>query len=362
MREPSIFNPIFDINDIRSMEFECGPKKRKALDGILIGPSPLKYNGQESTVGDSSLSPLSSNQSSKDIKDPSPVIAVESGFSPGSVEDAKLKRKRGRPMSNRIEKSSNDEDVQLSTQRRRGRPAKANPSVGVKPNVFKRNQKRSAAKQKQTIKAHWDNEMFDLTVDLDNHFDADKNKVIGIISYDPPERPWIIMGIYGPPSFGEKEEFWKKVGEYIDQCNFPLLLMGDLNGTLKHGENLNYANASNTTRAWIEKGHRHPMVNLHRKIKHTKDHLTKWNKERFKKLSVQINEARVTLKSIEEAKNFDEKAHSKARADLEERLRKEIFRCQTSRVAWLKDGDRSTKFFMASTVTRRRRKGNRLKN
>uniref|UniRef100_A0A803NSM4 Reverse transcriptase domain-containing protein n=1 Tax=Cannabis sativa TaxID=3483 RepID=A0A803NSM4_CANSA len=568
MREPSIFNPIFDINDIRSMEFESGPKKRKALDGILIGPSPLKYNDQESTMGDSNLSPLTSNQSSKDIKDPSPVIAVQSGFSPGSVEDAKIKRKRGRPVSIRTEKSANEEEGQVSTQRRRGRPAKANPTVGVKPNVFKRNQKRSATKQQQTIKAHWDNEMFDLTVDLDNHFvlvdrsskekssctireingegdataedwncrglgnaatvrqlkelirksnpevlilsevrlaevklhglmgklhfpgicyvppqgtggglalcwklgvdcniqDADKNKVIGIISSDPPELPWIIMGIYGPPSFGEKEEFWKKVGEYIDHCNFPLLLMGDLNGTLKDGENLNYANASNTTRysfdlrimvhrtglvdlgytgvkftwfkksmdpsvgsslkrarldramastdwrvdwpnaivshltatssdhnpilldtlggkfctkpqfkyemmwerdprvfwvvkrAWIEKGHQHPMVNLYRKIKHTKDHLTKWNKEQFKKLSIQINEARETLKSIEEAKNFDEKAHSNARADLEERLRREeIFWRQKSRVAWLKDGDRSTKFFMASTVTRRRR-------
>ncbi|KAF4363598.1 hypothetical protein F8388_002139 [Cannabis sativa] len=388
--------------DSKSMEFESGPKKRKALDGILIGPSPLKYNDQESTMGDSNLSPLTSNQSSKDIKDPSPVIAVESGFSPGSVEDAKIKRKRGRPVSIRTEKSANEEEGQVSTQRRRGRPAKANPTVGVKPNVFKRNQKRSATKQQQTIKAHWDNEMFDLTVDLDNHFVL--NKVIGIISSDPPERPWIIMGIYGPPSFGEKEEFWKKVGEYIDHCNFPLLLMGDLNGTLKDGENLNYANASNTTRysfdlrrmvhrtglvdlgytgvkftwfkksmdpsvgsslkrarldramastdwrvdwpnaivshltatssdhnpilldtlggkfctkpqfkyemmwerdprvfwvvkrAWIEKGHQHPMVNLYRKIKHTKDHLTKWNKEQFKKLSVQINEARVTLK------------------------------------------------------------------
>uniref|UniRef100_A0A803Q9D0 Reverse transcriptase domain-containing protein n=1 Tax=Cannabis sativa TaxID=3483 RepID=A0A803Q9D0_CANSA len=59
---------------------------------------------------------------------------------------------------------------------------------------------------------------------------------------------------------------------------------------------------------------------------------------------------------IEEAQNFDEKAHTEARANLEEGLRREeIFSRQKSRVAWLKDGDRSTKFFMASTVTRRRR-------
>ncbi|XP_060961739.1 uncharacterized protein LOC133031956 [Cannabis sativa] len=77
---------------------------------------------------------------------------------------------------------------------------------------------------------------------------ADKNLITGIISSDPLDRPWMVMGIYGPPSYGDKEDFWKNLGEIVDQCNLPMLLMGDLNGTLKDGECLNYVKASSTTR------------------------------------------------------------------------------------------------------------------
>ena len=76
----------------------------------------------------------------------------------------------------------------------------------------------------------------------------------------------------------------------------------------------------------------------------------------FKKLSVQIDSSRKELSSIEGLDLFDAAAHAKSKAALNEALiREEIFWRQKSRVAWLKEGDRATKFFMASTVTRRRR-------
>lgn len=54
--------------------------------------------------------------------------------------------------------------------------------------------------------------------------------------------------------------------------------------------------------------------------------------------------------------NVDVEALAKSRQVLNEALnREEIFWRQKSRVTWLKEGDRATKFFMASTVTRRRR-------
>ncbi|KAF4357231.1 hypothetical protein F8388_017443 [Cannabis sativa] len=378
MREPTIFNPIFDINDIRSMEFDCGPKKRKDLDGILIGPSPLKIKEQDCTEGVSTQPPVTANQISTDYNVPSPVIAVEPSFSPGYVETGKLKRKRGRPVAHRNDTKPNDEEAQTSTPRRRGRPAKAIQSVGVKPNVFKRNQKRTASKQKQIIKAHWDNEKFDLTVDLDNHFVL----VDKCFKQKPAWTKFTWFKKSLDPSVGsslKRARLDRAMASTEWRIDWPNAIVSHLTATTSdHNPILldslggKYCTKPQfkyemmwerdprvfwvVKRAWNEKGHQHPMVNLYRKIKHTKDSLSKWNKKQFRKLSVQINEARSTLKSIEEATHLDEMAHSKARTDLEESLRREeIFWRQKSRVTWLKDGDRSTKFFMASTVTRRRR-------
>ena len=73
------------------------------------------------------------------------------------------------------------------------------------------------------------------------------------------------------------------------------------------------------------------------------------------RLSDQIAVARAQLARVERSTLFKMEAHSNARADLNEDLAwEETFWRQKSRVAWLKDGDRATKFFMVSTVTRRR--------
>ncbi|KAF4399132.1 hypothetical protein G4B88_023726 [Cannabis sativa] len=466
MREPSLFNPLMEISDFRSMDYENGPKKRKTLDGIIIGPGPSKCNELDTKAEEAVNMYENHNQSTQIIegKITSPnVIADGSSFSLGSVEEATIRRKRGRLVTRMNEKATIESLEPIQAQRRRGRPSKANTNVRVKPTSFKRSHKNRAIKQKQTLKAHWDNKLFDLIVDLDNHFvlvdrsicyvpplgtagglaicwrlgvdcsiqSADKNMITGIIASDPIDHPWMIIGTYGPPAYGENEAFWKNMGDFIDQCNLPIILLGDLNGTLRDRECLNYANSSSPTRysfdlrrmvhhiglidlgylgvkytwfkksvdplggsslkrarldralastdwriAWsnavlshltasssdhnpilldtlggkhctkpqfkyemmwerdqhlfwvvkracLETSHDHPMVNLYRKIKHTKAHLTKWNKTHFRKLSTQINEARLALSSIEEAHNVDEKAHSEAREKLAEGLRRE---------------------------------------
>ncbi|KAF4377304.1 hypothetical protein G4B88_011139 [Cannabis sativa] len=280
MRELSIFNPLMQIEDFRSISSDSGPKKRKALDGILIGPKsseqyPVGTMCQESTnTLQSSPTPYIAPPSEVD----SPHLTLEShSFSPWSGSSGSTKRKRGRlPIAKPapISQSSNNSPSATKPQsRRRGRPTKvtASSSFSVQPTSFKRNTRKKAQKQ-QRISAHWDNKIFDLTVDLDNHFYvpplgtagglgfcwklgvdcriqlADKNKIIGIIASNPPDCPWALIGTYGPPIYGDKEAFWKDLGDFTCSCPLPLVIIGDLNGTLKDGECLNYVGSSSTSR------------------------------------------------------------------------------------------------------------------
>lgn len=74
---------------------------------------------------------------------------------------------------------------------------------------------------------------------------ADKNRIIATISSDPPDRPWIFVGIYGPTSSYENESFSTEIGDFVCNSKLPFILIGDLNGTLKDNECLNYSKTSN---------------------------------------------------------------------------------------------------------------------
>uniref|UniRef100_A0A803NT74 Reverse transcriptase domain-containing protein n=1 Tax=Cannabis sativa TaxID=3483 RepID=A0A803NT74_CANSA len=578
MREASLFNPLLGIEDFRSMEHDLGPKKRKALEGICFQPKPLKNTEGSSEnkeieilkVDPPTLHPNTILEETKDL----PTLIHDCTFSPGSSDNSTPRRKRGRPSSKESAKLDLKAEIQCNLPKRRGRPPKSAAIQGPKIKSFKSKEANALRKRHTSIKSCWEKNVFDLKIDLNNHFvvvdcssipssscvieevkesngeeeinsnqaiawncrglgnaatvrqlkelirrsnpellvlsevrlteaklksilvrihfqsfyyvppigtagglalcwmngvgcnieSADKYKITACISSDPPDKPWMFMGIYGPPVYAEKERFWKELGDYVCNCKLPLVLMGDLNGTMEDSECLNYSRRSNIARysfdlrrsvhrsglidlgflgvkftwfkkgssstggtclkrarldralasvewrlawpnaivnhltssssdhnpilldtnggrhcskpqfkyelmwerdprvfwvvkkAWIESTHVNPMVNIYRKLKTTKDHLRKWNKSHFRKLSSQIAEARCTLKEIESNRSVDEIAHTEARAALNEALaREEIFWRQKSRVAWLKEGDRATKFFMASTVTRRRR-------
>ena len=70
--------------------------------------------------------------------------------------------------------------------------------------------------------------------------EADKNRIIACISSNLPERPWYFIDTYGPTVPSEKEAFWLRMGDFICNSRLPLILIGDLNGTLRNHESLNY--------------------------------------------------------------------------------------------------------------------------
>ncbi|XP_030477906.1 uncharacterized protein LOC115694944 [Cannabis sativa] len=78
--------------------------------------------------------------------------------------------------------------------------------------------------------------------------DSNKNNISCVISSDPPGNPWHLLGMYGPPHNSDKEAFWLKVGDFTLNCQDPLLMIGDMNGTLKDSECFNYANQGNSSR------------------------------------------------------------------------------------------------------------------
>ncbi|KAF4398830.1 hypothetical protein G4B88_028193 [Cannabis sativa] len=367
MREPSLFNPLLDIEHFRSLVSGLGPKKRKALNGISIGPCPNKAPSSEISThhGQTSCDATTSSQLTEqgDLQNKT-SLTTTSGFSPGSSTASTTKRKRGRLSTASLTdhvKSPSESHEPSPPPRRRGRPSKS--SLSCNSNSF-------------------------------------------IL-----QKPWLLIRAYGPPWYGEKEAYWNGIGDFISDCILPVIIIGDLNGTLMDSECLNYATSSNFARysfglrrtvrrtglielgyqgvkyTWFRKGsrsstgtclkrarlnralasvewrlawpkaivnhlsastsdhtpilldteggrsyskaqfkyelmserdprvfwvvknawaankHRNPIVNMYRKIKLTKEHLANWNRNHFKKLSVQISNARFKLSEIEGSTN-----------------------------------------------------------
>uniref|UniRef100_A0A803NH51 Reverse transcriptase domain-containing protein n=1 Tax=Cannabis sativa TaxID=3483 RepID=A0A803NH51_CANSA len=291
-----------------------------------------------------------------------------------------------------------------------------------------------------------------------------KYGIMGSISSDPPGVTWHLIGIYGPLHEKDKENFWKEIGDLALSSSNPLLLIGDMNGTLLDSECINYTKQGNSARyafdfrrmvdraglidlgfigppftwsesnkqasvglrqkrarldrslasmewrilfpdailnhlsastsdrrpilldtsggykgkhhpfryenmwardqrcywvvkeAWAKRLHNNPMINFHRKVKNTRQKLSHWNKNRFRKINVQIQEATSYLQDVEQSNPDDLNTIEGAQQQLSEALlREEIHWRQKSRIQWLKEGDRCSKFFMTSTIIRRRK-------
>ncbi|KAF4359926.1 hypothetical protein G4B88_028677 [Cannabis sativa] len=284
-REPQLFNPILNIEDFRVQEHLEGPRKRKASDGIMISPTPISNNETNTD------SPVVADRSKEDTTKESQnsLTSYNHSQSPGtfalgqgSVEPSP--RRRGRP---RKLTSPNSETQSSPLQKRRGKSTSSTAKLSSTPKKFKTKASKTKRGFFSSIKNQWHGQDFDLKIDLNNHFvfttlcnklhftgshyippiglsgglglcwltgvqckihSANKFVIVGEISSDPPGANWLFLGTYGPPHATDKEEFWRSIGDMVLLETNPILIVGDLNGTLQDSECTNYTNSGNSSR------------------------------------------------------------------------------------------------------------------
>ncbi|KAF4371083.1 hypothetical protein G4B88_003012 [Cannabis sativa] len=262
-REATLFNPLLGIDDFRVYEHLQGPRKRKAMDGILFNTSP-ETKIPTSTISDSnstfqhqdsSLIPI---PTSDEQKPPSPNECFTNGQ--GTFNGA-VKR-RGRPR-----KKGSPATMDNYSPRRRRRPPKTHHSLSATPKSFKvRKTPMKMASESTSVQLHKDGKLYEnysyvapvgrsgglglcwekevkCVIDY-----SSKYVISATIELEPKGLKWTLLGIYGPPHREDKEAFWIQVGDIVNNSPRPVLLIGDMNGTLTDSECFDYAKQGNSSK------------------------------------------------------------------------------------------------------------------
>ncbi|KAF4401731.1 hypothetical protein G4B88_000779 [Cannabis sativa] len=202
---PSLFNPILNIEDFRVQEHLEGPRKRKASDGIVLSPLPVSIN--ETTA-------------------PS-LIEEEDKTKEGTFNDSHTV-----PTSYKDSSNNSQPTARITQSKFYAICSKLNftgihyiPPVGLS----------------RGLGLCW------LKGVQCKILSANKFVIFGEISSDPPGEKWLVLVTYGPPHATDKEEFWRSLGDLVLLATIPILIIGDLNGTLQDSVCINYANNGNSS-------------------------------------------------------------------------------------------------------------------
>uniref|UniRef100_A0A803QRH1 Reverse transcriptase domain-containing protein n=1 Tax=Cannabis sativa TaxID=3483 RepID=A0A803QRH1_CANSA len=172
------------------------------------------------------------------------------------------------------------DNISSHGQKRRGRPSKKDESLSASPKPFKwRNPTKAKDGVAATIHHQWEGKAIDLIASIRfeglhyipsvglsggfvlcwmkglvyNILSSNKFVIFGEITSNPPGAPCTFHGVYGPPRYEEKEYFWLKMGDSVLFDTKPVMLLGDMNGTLHDNECFNYSRPA-MKRARLDRG------------------------------------------------------------------------------------------------------------
>ncbi len=65
---------------------------------------------------------------------------------------------------------------------------------------------------------------------------SNNNIIAALVYSDPPESPWLLILVYGPPYLAKRKKFWELMENLILSFSGLWLLIGDLNSTVHNSE------------------------------------------------------------------------------------------------------------------------------
>ena len=65
---------------------------------------------------------------------------------------------------------------------------------------------------------------------------SNKNCIVVLVYSNPPDNPWLMIGVHGPPYLAMRRKFWRLMEEIIDSFSGLWMLIEDINSIVTSSE------------------------------------------------------------------------------------------------------------------------------